>query len=307
MIENFISVFEQVLILFILMALGFIFNKTKKLNKETCKSISDIVVTFVAPCVIIKSFIREYEPEMMKMLCVALALSVGVHILMIIVSKVVLRASEEKKRRVLTFAAVFSNAGFIALPLQEQLLGGDGVFYGAAYIVIFNIALWSFGVAEMSGNRSAVTLKKLLVSPGIIGVVVGVILFAFSIKPPVVIYSVIDYVAALNVPLPMFIVGYYLAEADLRRALKERSLYFCILLRLILYPIFTMILLWMLNIDNTLLTALAISISAPVGATVSMFSEKFGGDTDLSVKLVAISTLLSIITMPIIVAVAKMI
>ncbi len=307
MIENFISVFEQVLILFVLMAFGFIFNKTKKLNRETCKAISDIVVTFVAPCVIIKSFIRNYETHMLKMLCIALALSVVLHILMIIVSKLLLKADDEKKRRVLTFASVFSNAGFIALPLQEQLLGGDGVFYGAAYIVIFNIAMWSFGVAEMSGDRSAVTLKKLLISPGIIGVVVGVILFVFSIKPPMVVYSVIDYVAALNVPLPMFIVGYYLADADLLRAFKDRSLYFCMILRLLLYPILTIILLKLLHIDNTLLTALAISVSAPVGATASMFSEKFGGDTEFSVKLVAISTLLSIITMPIMVAIARIV
>lgn len=307
MLENFISVFEQVLILFALMAFGYIFNKTKKLTKEACAYISDIVVTFVAPCVIIKSFIRSYEPEMLKMLFVALGLSGLLHIMMAVVSRLVLKDSDEKKRRVKNFASIFSNAGFIGLPLQQQILGGDGVFYGAAYIVMFNIIVWSYGVADMSGDRSAVTFKKLMVSPGIIGVVIGVICFVFSYKPPVVIYTVIDYVAAINVPLPMFVIGYYLADVDLLNAFRDKSLYLCMTLRLLVYPILAIVMLKLLNIDSTLAMSLVIAVSAPVGAMTSMFSEKFGADTELSVKLVSISTLISVITMPIMVAIAGVI
>ena len=184
MIDNLFTVFQQVLILFLLMGAGYIFNKAKVLDKNSCKKISDIVVTYVAPCVIIKSFIRDYDASMMKMLFLALAFSALLHVFMIASSKLVIKMPDDKKRRVAVYATVFSNAGFVALPLQEAILGGDGVFYGAAYIVIFNIAMWSFGVVEMSGDKTMVTPKKLLVSPGIIGVVVGVIIFAFSIKPP---------------------------------------------------------------------------------------------------------------------------
>ena len=307
MLSNFFAVFQQVLILFLLIMMGFIFNKTGKLSKSSCKHISDIVVTFVTPCVIIKSFIRDYEPSMMKMLCLALGLSVILHLIMIAVSKMVMRYPDESKRRIMTFAAVFSNAGFIGLPLQEALLGADGVFYGAAYVVVFNIVLWSFGVVEMSGDRSMVTPRKLLVSPGIVGVVVGVILFAFSVKVPVVIGSAIDYVASLNVPLPMFVVGYYLAEADLLQALKDKSMYFCMALRLVIYPLGAILLLKLLNIDSTLAIALAVAVSSPVAATTSMFSEKFAGNTDLSVKLVAVSTLVSVLTMPCMIALAQLI
>lgn len=302
MIQNFLTVFGQVMILFLLMALGFVFNKTGKLNRETCKALSDIIVVFVAPCVIIKSFIRDYNPDMLKNLIIAIALSAVLHIGMIIISKLVFCKDEDKKRRVLTFASVFSNAGFIALPLQEAILGTDGVFYGAAYVAVFNIVLWSFGIVEMSGDKSLITPKKLLISPGIIGVVVGVILFVFSIKPPMVITSVIGHISALNLPIPMFVVGYYLAQTDIFKALKNSKLYLCLLLRLILYPIVALFALKLLNIDSTLVVSLILAVCAPVGATATMFSEKFDGDTALSVELVSISTLFSMLTMPLITA-----
>lgn len=302
MIQNFLTVFGQVMILFLLMALGFVFNKTGKLNRETCKALSDIIVVFVAPCVIIKSFIRDYNPDMLKNLIIAIVLSAILHIAMIVISKLAFCKDEDKKRRVLTFASVFSNAGFIALPLQEAILGTDGVFYGAAYVAVFNIVLWSFGIVEMSGDKSLITPKKLLISPGIIGVVVGVILFVFSIKPPMVITSVIGHISALNLPIPMFVVGYYLAQTDIFKALKNSKLYLCLFLRLILYPIGALFVLKLLNIDSTLAVSLILGVCAPVGATATMFSEKFDGDTALSVELVSISTLFSMLTMPLITA-----
>ncbi|MCR4718015.1 MAG: AEC family transporter [Firmicutes bacterium] len=302
MIQNFMTVFGQVMVLFLLMGLGVILNKTGRLNREICKALSDIVVVFVAPCVIIKSFIRDYNLNMLKNLLIAILLSCVLHILMIVISKMAFREDEGKKRRVLTFASVFSNAGFISIPLQEAILGTDGVFYGAAYLAIFNIFLWSFGIVEMSGDKSLITPKKLLVSPGIIGILIGVILFAFSIKPPMVITSVIGHISALNLPIPMFIVGYYIAETDIFRAIKNSKLYLCLFLRLILYPIAALLLFKLLNIDNMLAVSLILSVCAPVGATATMFSEKFDGDTALSVELVSISTLFSLITMPIITA-----
>lgn len=302
MLQNFLTVFGQVLILFLLMAFGFVFNKTGKLKRETCKALSDIIVVFVAPCVIIKSFIRDYSPDMLINLLIAIGLSAALHIVMIVASKLIFRKAEDKKRRVLTFASVFSNAGFIALPLQEAILGADGVFYGAAYVAVFNIVLWSFGIVEMSGDKSLITPKKLLISPGIIGVVIGVILFVFSFKPPEVITSVIGHISALNLPIPMFVVGFYLAQTNIFKALKNSNLYLCLLLRLILYPLAALLVLRLLNVDSTLAISLILAVCAPVGATATMFSEKFSGDTELSVELVSISTLFSMLTMPLITA-----
>ena len=177
----------------------------------------------VASRAAIASVLSFTAPAVRSAIALALAFSALLHVFMIASSKLVIKMPDDKKRRVAVYATVFSNAGFVALPLQEAILGGDGVFYGAAYIVIFNIAMWSFGVVEMSGDKTMVTPKKLLVSPGIIGVVVGVIIFAFSIKPPFVVTSVLSHMSALNVPLPMFVIGYHLAQTDILHVFKEKN------------------------------------------------------------------------------------
>ena len=299
--NNFVAVGSQVVILFLLMLIGFVCNKTKILSEEANKRISDVVVILVTPCVIIQSFQREFKEELLFKICIALLISFILHFAMILFVHFIFKSQPDNRRRVLSFASVFSNAGFIALPLQSALLGADGVLMGAAYLVVFNIMLWSYGITLMSGDKTMITPKKLLLSPGIIGVVIGMIIFIFSIKIPDVIGSTIGYMAALNVPLPMLVVGYYLGKTNVLEVFRDMQSMKCIFVRLIIFPIVTLAALYMCGVRGTMLSAMVIAMSAPVGATTTMFSEKFERDTQLSVKLISLSTLLSIITMPIIV------
>lgn len=118
--------------------------------------------------------------------------------------------------------------------------------------------------------------------------------------------STLSYISALNVPLPMFLVGYYLADTNILEALKDKSIYICLALRLLIFPLAGLVMMYLLGFRGVVLIAMVIALSAPIGATTSMFSEKFDVDTTYSVKLVSISTLLSIITMPIVVGIAQM-
>lgn len=305
--NSFLTVGSQVVILFLLIMIGFVCNKNKMLNKEVNKKISDIVVIIVTPCVIIQSFQREFRTDLLKQLLTALAAAVVLHIIMIIISGIFMNDSDESRERIYRFGAVFSNAGFMALPLQNALLGEDGVFFGAAYIAIFNIVLWSYGIVEMSGDKTLITPRKVFLSPGIIGVLIGAVIFVFSLKIPAVISSAMSYMAALNVPLPMMIVGYYLGDTNIAQALKDIKSYKCLFLRLMIFPVLALGLLYLCGIRGTLLSALIIAASAPIGATTTMFSEKFGRDTELSVRLVSLSTLLSMLTMPLIIGITQLI
>ena len=304
---NFLKVGEQVLVLFLLIAVGFLCNKGKLLTKEANKRISDLVVIVVVPCVIIKSFLREFNPQMLTQLLLALFVAALSHIAMIFLCRLFIRDKDEQRRRVLQFGAMFSNAGFMAIPLQEALLGANGVFFGAAYLVMFYIFSWSWGVFLMTGDRSKITVKKVLVTPGVIGVVLGMILFVSSVKLPNVITTTLTHISNLNTPLPMIVVGYYLAESNLLEALKDKGNYICTGLRLILFPLLTLGILYLCGIRGDILMSMVIAISAPVAAMTTMFSEKFGANTILSVQLVSLSTVLSLITMPVIVALAQMI
>ena len=223
----------------------------------------------------------------------------------ILIAHLVFRDKDEARRRVLRFCTVFSNAGYMALPLQSALLGETGVFYGAAYVAVFNLVLWSYGLVTMSGEKTGLSAKKLLLNPGVIGLAAGLLVFLLSIPVPEVVAAPIGHLAALNTPVPMLIIGFYLAETNLPAALRDKRSYVAIGLRLVALPLLALFGMVLCGMRGPLLISCVIAVSAPVAAASTMFATKFGQDTLLSVNLVSLSTLFSVVTMPLIVAVAQ--
>ena len=325
-LDSFLAVSEKVGLLFILIAVGFLCQRTKLLTEEANKCMADIVMYFVTPCVIITAFgstlyAKEELLQILKNIGIVAIISAVVHIIMILAVTFLFRFRNENKRRLMRFSAVFSNAGFIALPLAQALIdtptSHEGALYAAVYLAVFNIVLWTWGLIDMSGDKKALNVKKIILNPGIIGVVVGMILFTSplyvnigdtaGIVLPSVIMDAISAMGALNLPLPMLMVGFYLGKANLIEAFKDGWSYLCIALRLIIFPLAVLLVCYLLGVRGNVLTVSVIGASAPVGATATIFSAKFNRDTELSVRLVSLSTILSMITMPIIIALTQMI
>ena len=226
------------------------------------------------------------------------------HAVLVFLARVVFRDSDENRRRVLRCATVFSNAGYMAIPLQQAILGDVGVFYCAAYIIVFNLFLWTYGLVEMSGD-ARLSAKKILLNPGIIGVVVGLTLFVFSVPVPALIADGVGHLASLNTPVPMLIVGYYLAQTNLVSALKDGRGWLCIALRLVAAPLLALGALLLCGVRGDLLTACMICIATPVATSCTMFATRFDRNPRLSVNLVSLSTLLSVATLPLMVALTR--
>ena len=305
----FINVLSQVIVLLILILLGVLLTRLKMLNETTVKQMTDLVLLFVTPCVIIKSFMREFDPVLIKKLLISFLISILVHICYIIISNLLIRDDNKKKEKVLRFAAVFSNCGFMSIPLLEAITGDIGVFYGTTYLAIFNVLIWSYGVFLMSGRKKEFSAKKIIINPGIIGISIALIVFFFNIplQKVTVISQPINFMAGLNTPLPMIIIGYHLANSNLLDALKNHKAIFSMLLKLIVFPLLTLFGMYVCGIRGEVLVAITISASAPTAAITTMFSSKFGQDTPLSVSIVSLSTIFSIITMPIIITLAQII
>ncbi len=325
-LDSFLAVSEKVGLLFILIAVGFLCQRAKLLTEEANKCMADIVMYFVTPCVIITAFgstlyAKEELLQILKNIGLVAIISAVVHIIMILAVTFLFRFRDENKRRLMRFSAVFSNAGFIALPLAQALIdtptSHEGALYAAVYLAVFNVVLWTWGLIDMSGDKKALNVKKIILNPGIIGVVVGMILFTSplyvnigdtaGIVLPSVIMDAISAMGALNLPLPMLMVGFYLGKANLIEAFKDGWSYLCIALRLIVFPLAVLLVCYLLGVRGNVLTVSVIGASAPVGATATIFSAKFNRDTELSVRLVSLSTILSMITMPLIIALTQMI
>ena len=301
----FLDVFSQVIILLLLILIGFVLTKGHILTEQGSKSMTDMVLTIVTPCVIIKSFMREYDPSLLKNLLIAFLIAFLCHLGFILLGHLFLRDRDIAKQKVLQYGVVFSNCGFMSLPLQVSIVGDMGVFYGSSYIAIFNLFVWSYGITMMSGNRKYMTPKKLIINPGIIGLTIGLIIFLFSVPTPEIINKTVSYVASLNTPLPMIIIGYHLANSNILDGIKNWKCLFAIALRLFIFPLLALAVMYICGIRGDMLISSIISCSAPVAAITTMFAAKFGRDTSLSVNLVSLSTILSLISMPLLITLTK--
>ena len=214
---------------------------------------------------------------------------------------------EESRQIVLRFGTVFSNCGYMALPLQQAILGNDGVFYGAAFIAVFNLVNWTYGLFLMGGKETKITAKKVFINPGVIGISIGLLLFLTPLELPTLILSPVQSLAALNTPLPMLIIGYYMAKITSFSVLKDKKLVLSICLRLVFLPLCVFGILYACGLRGTLFTSMVIAASAPTAANTVVFSAMFKRDSSLAVAQVAISTLFSILTMPLIVSLTMII
>jgi predicted permease len=301
----FTNVFIQVVILFVLIVAGIILTKAKILTETATKSFTDVVLYAATPCVIIKSFIREFDKSMLKNLIISFLASVILHIAFILISRLLLHSKEKSREVVLQFGVIFSNCGYMSIPLQQALLGDIGVFYAASYVAIMNFFVWSYGLFIMSGDKKALSLKRIVANPGLIGLVLGVIIFIFSVPMPKIISEPISYIAALNTPIPMLIIGYHLTKSNILKSFKDIKCILALFIKLILLPLISLIGMYFCGIRGDLLVSLVISCAAPTAAITTMFSAKYNKDTALSVNMVSITTILSLVTMPCIVTLAQ--
>ena len=304
MLDSFLIVGKQVLILFVLIAVGVVCRVTGILRKEHLGSVTDLMLYVITPCVLIDSFQRPFEREIFRNFCLAILIAGAVHLLAVVLATLLIREPDRRRRAVLRFGVVFSNCGYMSLPLQSALLGDEGVFYAAAYIAVFTVMSWTYGLHIMSQGQERFSWKTIALNPGILSIAVGLLFFFTSFTLPDVLGKPIESLAALNTPLPMLIIGFYVAGLD-RKTLFRTSGEFAVLgLRLLLVPLLALGGMYLCGVRGTLLVSCTVSACAPVAALSTMFATKYKMDAELSASTVTVSTLLSVVTMTLIVGLA---
>lgn len=307
MIDGFILTAQQVCVLFVLVATGYICRRGGLFSDAFVKGAVNLLLLVVTPCLIVHVFQRPFSKEMLANLGTTLAAAFFAHAVGIAFSETCFRRSDSMRKGVLKFGTVFSNGGFMAIPLEYALLGAEGAFYGAVYVVVFNLLCWTYGLKVMCGHLRDLDRRILFVNPGTIGMALGLPLFLTSTTLPTVVGDPVKYLSELNTPLAMIIIGYYLADARFAAYFRCAPAITASVLRLIVIPSIVLAVLVALRgfgLDPTMSIALTASASAPVAAMNSMFAAKYGKDVDLSVGLVSVTTLLSVVTMPILVGAA---
>ena len=291
----------QVLVLFILMGVGYLAAKLRWLTEEGIKSVTNLMLYVITPCMMISAFQRPFDPALLRGFLIAAAATVGVYVFEIVIASLLIRDKDEARRRALRFGVVFTNCGYMAFPLLDALMGSEAVLYGAAFNAVHVVFLWTYGLALMCNGKEKISVRKAVINPGTVSAVIGLVLFFCSVELPPLLGQPVEYLAGLNAPVPMLIIGYYLSKMDFRRVLRTRSEYRMLALRLIIIPLLTLGVLYVCGVRGKLLTSVVVCISAPVATMSTMFATKYGQDPEFASGTVAVSTLISVVTMTLIV------
>ncbi len=305
-LENLKTIALQVVILYLISGFGFVADKTKIFTQKDSKRLVDLLFNIILPVAVIHTFMTmERTPEKIKGLLIAFVCACATHLLGIAISSLTFRKRNAYERGIYHYAITFSNAAFLAIPLAKSVIGNEGVFFCSVYVAVFNIFAFTYGISEISGKKAKMNFKKVILNPGTVSVLIGIPLFLLNLNIPDFIETPMKLVGDCNSPMAMIVFGTFLANSNFKNLIIKKELYFCSVLRLIAIPLIMLGLFYIAGIRGNMLIALTVSSCAPTATNTAMFAEKFDSDAALGSELAAQSTLLSIITMPAIVAAAS--
>lgn len=291
---------RQIAMMFLLMLIGWILFKTKKVTENGSKELGNILIYAVMSCVVINAYMTEFSVERLKGLLLAFGISVLALGLAILISTLLF-----KKHPIENFGTSFSNAGFMGIPLVQAVLGTEAVFYASTFVALLNLLQWTYGVYVITKDQRQISVKKIIMNPVLISMMVGILLFLLPMNVPGVFQGTISMIAAMNAPVAMISLGTYLAQTSVRSLFTDRTAYMSTLVRLVVIPALTFLVLTPIPAKYLILKlAILIVAATPVGSNVAIFAQIHNQDYTQAVKSVCLSTLCCIFTIPILLAAA---
>ncbi len=297
------NIVNQVLGLVLMMVIGGYLRKRHIMSDVVMKAFTEVLLSVTVPCMVIYSFHVDYSREMLNNGILMFICALIIHIFLIILSKLLYFKFDPLKRNILLFSTVFSNCGFIGFPLLYSLYGTDGVFYTSIFVACYNLFAFSYGVMLFTGKTSILkALKNLLFNPPLIATVIGIFIFITGIKLPKASLITLHSVGDMTTAISMFIIGAMLAEVKLKEALKGIDVFYLCVMKLIVAPFLCYILLAQFIPNKTVLTIAVILVAMPTGSLTGVFAEKYNGNRSLASRCTFVTTVLSMITIPLVIS-----
>lgn len=295
---------KKILSLFLVMALGIVLVRCGIVRSRDSKVLSMISLYLVMPCVIISSFQVKYQPEILNGLLLALATAVLLHLVLIVV--VGFLGKVLKLDGVEETSLIYSNAGNLIIPIVTAILGKEWVIYTSAFLSVQLFLLWSHAKMKLCGEKG-IDLKKILTNINMIAIFAGVLLFLLQIQLPAPVQDAVDSISSMVGPMGMLI-----AEMDLKKLMSYHRLWWITLLRLVGIPLIGIVLLKYSSLaalvpeGRTILLVTLLAICTPSASTLTQMAQVYGKDADYASAINVVTTLLCVVTMPLMVALYQM-
>ena len=288
----------------VILALGFLLGKLKLISPKTNKDLVNLLLTVFMPASLFAAFPTAYNDETSDLFKSGLLAGVLVMAALIIVSKIIFNKKlyDDKLRYESQFALIFNNATFLGYPIIASTFGEQGVIPYCGFIIAFNIALFSYGVYLFKHKVDGKLILNVITNPNIIAVVLGVIVFITGFQLPSFATNAVKFTGNATTALSVICVGYMLSNAKFLRLIKKWKLILTAAAQLILGPLIAYWLLTLLNFPTEVVAVCTLIQALPTATSLSLFASKYGGDQTEASELVTVSTLLSIVLMPIMVS-----
>ncbi len=305
--QSAIIVAHQVIIMFLLTVVGVFCSKKGLLTEGVARYLSTFLLNIALPGVMISSLYRPMQYELLAGFGLTFLLAVLLHLLAILAARLLIRTREGQACHAERFGIIYANSAYMAIPLIRATLGEESTFFAAAFVSVFLLFHWTQGIIELGGNFNA---KKLLYNPCILSVLLGLLIFGFQIPLPGPVIDTVRLLGGLTTPLSMIITGVFLA--DLRLAdLKSLRMYWAALLRTIIVPLVGVAVVvalgassWFSGADTACLVAIY-CFSCPSAVSVILLSASLGKEVLYPSSLVAVTTVISLVALPVIAVVAN--
>lgn len=297
----FILILNQFLKMLIIMVLGFICYKIKLINQDGNRMFSNLLLMLISPCLILTVFQTDYDAELAKKLFISFIAALISHIIALAAARILVPAKNNPEYIIERFAAIYSNCGFIGIPLINSVLGAEGVFYISAYVAVFNLFSWTHGVTLMKGRFSLRYLKNGVLSPVFLTTLAAILMYFIKLRLPPVLLDSVEYIASMNTPLAMLVAGFSVAQADLQLLLKKSSIYRSCFVKLIVVPLLTLFVLALSGVAHDIIYVTLIAAACPTAAGTAMMAMRFDRNYAYASEIFTVSTVFSVLTIPFII------
>lgn len=293
-------IIESIIVLFIMILVGLYGSRRNIITDELKKGLINILIQIPLPFMIITSFLHRYDSNIKENIIKTFFYSLVAYILMPTISYLLLKPIKKEKRKILHFANIFVNTGYIGFPILHSMYGPEGVVYGSIFNMFFVLLVWTYGITIFKGNLTRkeilLELRDALLNPSILAVFLGILIMYFDIQLPEVLKKASREIGQLTGPLSMMIIGSGLAKVKIKKYLYDWTMYYGVAIKLIIIPIVIYFIATIIGLSSIPVNTVIIMTALPASAMTSIFAETFNKEKEYAAYLVSMTTLLSLCT-----------
>ncbi len=296
-----VTLINSIILMAILMLIGFYLRNKNILNDEAEASFTYILINITTPAMIVNTLVIDFSIEQFKTGLILLFVAILFDLFLILLGNIAaLKSGDKEKKKIIKYAVALMNGGFMGYPIVYQMFGTEGMFYATMFHTPNIIFMWTYGMGVLlDGKKDRARYKQMFLNAGMIGVYIGAFIYFSQVHVPIFAKNLLGLLTNVTTVLSMMIIGSKIATIGIRSSFVDREAYYTTFWRLIISPVCMLIILKFLNLNEMIEQIYLIYSALPVAVLMPIMARKYGSDDAFASKVVVITHLVSLMTIPI--------